>query len=241
VPGASTSLNEGEDNSRLSSLDSPVKPARPASRSSDAVAPGLHLRVQPLNRVQYFELGLDMLAEVGAKAVTIDALCTRLQVTKGSFYHHFSGVRDFMAQLLVYWEDRYGQRLAREALAARGPAEIIPLMKHGACYEVHHEAESAIRTLAQSDPAAAEVQRRVDQGREDLLTDAYVGTGMAPDTARNLARIGVAILIGTQQRERPVDRDRLFSLLDEYDRWVGRRLRQTTGRNGRTAGTTEPR
>lgn len=178
-----------------------------------------------LNRVKYFELGLDLLAEVGAKGVTIDALCTRLQVTKGSFYHHFSGVRDFMSQLLLYWEDRYGQRLAREALAARGPAELIPRLKHGACYDVHHEAESAIRALAHFDPAAAEVQRRVDEGREQLLVDAYVGAGMAPESARTVARIGMAILIGTQQRERPVDRDRLFELLGEYERWVGRVLR----------------
>lgn len=178
-----------------------------------------------LNRVRYFELGLDLLAEVGARGVTIDALCTRLQVTKGSFYHHFSGVRDFMSQLLLYWEDRYGQRLAREALAARGPAELIPQLRHGACYDVHHEAESAIRALAHFDPGAAEVQRRVDEGREQLLVDAYVGAGMAPESARTVARIGMAILIGTQQRERPVDRDRLFELLGEYERWVGRVLR----------------
>jgi AcrR family transcriptional regulator len=178
-----------------------------------------------LNRVKYFELGLDLLAEVGAKAVTIDALCTRLQVTKGSFYHHFAGVRDFMSQLLAYWEHRYGQRLAREALGARGPAELIPLMKHGACYDVHHEAESAIRALALSDPEAAAVQQRVDQGREDLLTDAYVDVGMDPETARILARIGMAILVGTQQRQRPVDRDGLLALLDEYQRWVEHRAR----------------
>jgi AcrR family transcriptional regulator len=178
-----------------------------------------------LSRVQYFELGLDLLAEVGTKAVTIDALCRRLQVTKGSFYHHFSGVRDFMSQLLLYWEDRYGQRLAREALAARGAAELIPLLKHGATYDVHHEAESAIRALAHFDPAAAEVQRRVDEGREELLFDAYVAAGMPPETARTVARIGMAILIGTQQRERPVDRDSLFALLGEYERWVGRVLR----------------
>jgi len=178
-----------------------------------------------LSRAQYFELGLDLLAEGGAKTVTIDALCRRLEVTKGSFYHHFSGVRDFMSQLLAYWEDRYGQRLAREALAAHGPAELIPLLKQGASYDVHHEAESAIRALAQSDPEAAEVQRRVDEGREQLLADAYVGAGMAPATAHRLARIGMAILIGTQQRERPVDRDRLYALFEEYQRWVERSVR----------------
>ncbi|HEY3141402.1 MAG TPA: TetR/AcrR family transcriptional regulator [Acidimicrobiales bacterium] len=175
---------------------------------------------RPLGRGHYFELGLDLLAEGGAKAVTIDALCGRLQVTKGSFYHHFKSGRDFLWQLLVYWEDRYGQRLAREAMAARGAAELIPLMKQRAAYDVRHEAESAIRALAQSDPFAAEVQQRVDQGREDLLVDTFLQAGIPLDTARTLARIGVAILIGVQQRERPVDRDRLRTLFDEYQRWI---------------------
>ena len=77
-------------------------------------------------RAQYFELGLNLLAEDGARAVTIDALCTRLAVTKGSFYHHFQGVRDFMAQLLLYWEHQYGHRLAREALTTTSVRVMIP-------------------------------------------------------------------------------------------------------------------
>jgi AcrR family transcriptional regulator len=200
----------------------PASPASAAAPESPASSGG---KGPSLNRTQYFELGLELLAEGGAKAVTIEALCTRLRVTKGSFYHHFAGVRDFVSQLLAYWEDRYGQRLAREALAACGPAELIPLLKHGASREVHHEAESAIRALAQSDPEAAAVQRRVDQGREDLLIDAYTGAGVPAGSAATLARIGMAILIGTQQRERPVDRDRLFALFEEYQRWVEASLR----------------
>jgi AcrR family transcriptional regulator len=176
-------------------------------------------------RAQYFELGLNLLAEDGARAVTIDALCTRLAVTKGSFYHHFQGVRDFMAQLLLYWEHQYGHRLAREALTTTSVRVMIPSLKHAAAYGVHHEAESAIRALAQSDPFAAEVQRRVDQGREDVLMDTYVAAGLPVDRARAFARIGMAIMIGTQQRERPVDRDRLYGLLDEYQQWIERALR----------------
>jgi AcrR family transcriptional regulator len=211
--GRATSTAGAGRTASSGSAASPESPAGPGGRATS------------LNRTQYFELGLDLLAEGGAKAVTIEALCTRLRVTKGSFYHHFAGVRDFVSQLLTYWEDRYGQRLAREALAACGPAELIPLLKHGASREVHHEAESAIRALAQSDPEAAEVQRRVDQGREDLLIDAYIGAGVPAGSAATLARIGMAILIGTQQRERPVDRDRLFALLEEYQRWVEASLR----------------
>jgi AcrR family transcriptional regulator len=204
----------------------PASPAAPTATAPTVPGPAAATaKGTSLRREQYFELGLELLAEGGAKAVTIEALCTRLRVTKGSFYHHFAGVRDFVSQLLAYWEDRYGQRLAREALAACGPAELIPLLKHGASHEVHHEAESAIRALARSDPEAAEVQRRVDQGREDLLIDAYTGAGVPAETAATLARIGMAILIGTQQRERPVDRDRLFALFEEYQRWVEASLR----------------
>lgn len=171
-------------------------------------------------RAQYFELGLSLLAGGGARAVTIEALCSGLEVTKGSFYHHFQGVRDFMAQLLLYWEDRYGHRLAREAVSTNGAVAMIPAIKRAAAYGVRHEAESAIRALAQSDPFAAEVQKRVDKGREDVLVDTYLGAGMPLDRARTFARIGMAILVGTQQRERPVDRDRLYGLLDEYQRWI---------------------
>lgn len=175
-------------------------------------------------RAQYFEVGLELLAEGGAPSVTIDALCTRLRVTKGSFYHHFHGVRDYMEQLLVWWEDRHGHRLAREALAVKGPTTLIPQLKVAVAYAVHHEAESAIRALAMSDAFAAEVQRRVDHGREEVLVDLYRAAGMDDDTARTSARIGMAILIGTQQRERPVDRDRLHTLLAEYQRWIETRL-----------------
>jgi AcrR family transcriptional regulator len=171
-------------------------------------------------RAQYFELGLDLLAEGGAPAVTIDALCSRLTVTKGSFYHHFQGVRDFMAQLLLYWEDRYGHRLAREAMATTSVQVMIPALKRAAAYHTRHEAESAIRALARSNPFAAEVQRRVDQGREDVLVDTYLAAGMPLDRARTYARLGMAILIGMQQRELPVDRERVYELFDEYQHWI---------------------
>jgi hypothetical protein len=38
-----------------------------------------------------------------------------------------------------------------------------------------------------------------------------------------LARIGLTILVGTQQIEERVDRDRLDALLSEYQRWLGSR------------------
>ena len=56
-----------------------------------------------LGKADYFDAGLELLASGGIGAVTISALCYRLGVTKGSFYHHFSSQTEFQDELLAYW------------------------------------------------------------------------------------------------------------------------------------------
>lgn len=57
-----------------------------------------------LSREDYFEVALDLLAKGGLGAVTLASMCEALEVTRGSFYYHFSGgIGDFMRQLLNYW------------------------------------------------------------------------------------------------------------------------------------------
>jgi AcrR family transcriptional regulator len=165
----------------------------------------------------YFEAALDLLAEHGPLGVTIEGLCGFLGVTKGSFYHHFAGIPDFMGRLLAYWEQRGSDR---EALVVSAPSGVLALAKLTATWELHHGAESAIRALARFDPLAAEVQRRVDDSREQLLATTFVRVGISQPRATVLARMGIAILIGTQQREHPVDRRRLHEVFDEYQRWL---------------------
>jgi len=67
----------------------------------------------------------------------------------------------------------------------------------------------------------AEFQRRVDRHREEVLVQAFVDIGIDEQEARVLARIGLTILVGTQQIEDTVDRKRLDVLLSEYQRWLG--------------------
>ena len=80
-----------------------------------------------LNRNDYFEAGLDLLAEGGVQAQTIANLCERLGITKGSFYHHFSSLGDFRAQLLGYWEA--AQQAALEALVPADPGHGATVLR----------------------------------------------------------------------------------------------------------------
>ena len=179
--------------------------------------------MQRRSRNDYFEAGLGLLAEGGAKAVTIDNLCARLGTTKGSFYHHFESGPAFMGALLAYWEGEYSQHLAEAALAVDDPVERLELIKQ-VTVDLNHEAESAIRALARTDPVAEEVQRRIDIDRAKMMARTLREAGVDPDEARRLADVGMAVLIGLQQQPRPIDRDRVRDLVGELQRWLETRI-----------------
>jgi AcrR family transcriptional regulator len=175
--------------------------------------------VERLSEQDYYEVGLALLAEGGIAAVTIANLCDRLGVTKGSFYHHFAGGPDFQQRLLTYWSADRAEQLIALVEATPDPHDRITLLKQIAV-SLQHEAESAIRAWARSDPRAADVQRRVDSARTWALTDAFIDVGIPRRRASTLAQIGMAILIGSQQQSAEVDRKRLAAMFDEYQAWL---------------------
>jgi hypothetical protein len=141
-------------------------------------------------------------------------------VTTGSFYAHFSGIREFHVAFLEQWEAGRVYLLKEQVDCATDAPDRIDLLRRIAV-GVNHEAESAIRGWARTNPLVAEFQRRVDQIREDVLVQVFVDVGIDPQEARVLVRIGLMILVGTQQIEDTVDRDRLNALFSEYQRWLG--------------------
>ena len=58
-----------------------------------------------LSRNKWLALALDVLAEEGRAKIEIDYLAKKLGVTKGSFYAHFSGRKDFVTSVAFYWAD----------------------------------------------------------------------------------------------------------------------------------------
>lgn len=161
----------------------------------------------------YYRVALELLAEGGAGRVTIANLCERLGLTKGSFYHHFDNATAFLHEAVDDWGRAAGDDLARAAREIPAPAERLELLRLMAS-SLDHEVESAIRTLGRTDPYVFAVQARVDASRREVTVETYLDADVAPDVAERLASMGLAVLVGAQHLDSPVDREELAELFD---------------------------
>jgi AcrR family transcriptional regulator len=168
---------------------------------------------------RYYEVALGILATDGVTGLKIGKMCGTLNVTSGSFYHHFGGWSGFVAGLLEYWEAEQTRRLLLLTQARPDPWERVQVLKELAT-TVPHEAEAAIRAWGRSDPLVGAVQRQVDDLRKDGLRQVILDVGVKPDDADLLASMGMALLAGHQQLSSPVGVRELRALLDEFEQIV---------------------
>ena len=79
-------------------------------------APTTRVQITP---VAYFQAAFELLAEEGYGGLKLGALCRRLAITTGSFYHHFAGWPAFVDGLLAHWEAEQTERVLKLSRAAR--------------------------------------------------------------------------------------------------------------------------
>jgi AcrR family transcriptional regulator len=182
-------------------------------------------RHQKVTQEQYFEAALARLASHGSDGLTIGGLCAQLGVTSGSFYHYFGSWAGFVAALLAHWEAERTQTIVDQASAVADPESRLDLLREQAG-ALPHDAEAAIRAWSQADEVVGQAQRRVDRLRHGQLRDAVLGMGVPADRAERLATMGLALLVGLQQLDRPVDRAALRAVFDEFGAMVADQTRR---------------
>ena len=171
-----------------------------------------------LQRADYFAAAFSILSESGHNGLTIPALCQRLRVTKGSFYHHFDSLSEFVDALLDYWAAEHATRLIAQSEAVSTVVERFEILK-GIAIGLPHGAEAAIRAWGWSNHRVAEAQRLVDQARLTHLARAGEGLGLTPERARLKAKISMSVMIGMQQLERPASPEAMEEVFSELQRW----------------------
>jgi AcrR family transcriptional regulator len=112
----------------------------------------------------WIQAGYAILAEEGIKALKIDGLCSRLGVTKGSFYWHFSDMPGYRGALIEAWgELRDDDRRHFGGLARLPPRERLSQMMTSLVSARHWTLERAMREWARTDEAVASSVRAADQ------------------------------------------------------------------------------
>lgn len=151
-----------------------------------------------LQRDDWLEQGLITLAEQGVDALTIEAMCKLMKVTKGSFYHHFKNREAFLEAILAFWEDKYTQQFitfSQDGLDHQEKSKRL----HQLVLESYGTSEVNIRAWAQVDPLARKYQERVDQQRLNFLYELQQGLYEKDEIARTMAQLQYTTLIGSAQ------------------------------------------
>lgn len=172
------------------------------------------------SKTDWLHEGCIILAEQGVGALTIELLCQRLNLTKGSFYHHFKGFNGYKADLLAYFEREGTLNIIDLTEQALTPAEkLARLLEVSASYPPN--LEIAMRGWALQDPDVREVQARVDAQRVDYLYTLFSQMGEASDRAQRLAQMLYTIFIGCQQIQPTINEAGMAQLFHEFQRLYG--------------------
>jgi AcrR family transcriptional regulator len=152
-----------------------------------------------LDRSRFLEAAFEVLGETGWQDLRINPLCTRLGVTKGSFYWHFESREALLSAVLAAWERAGTEEIIATVEGARVPApERLRLLVHTVFAETSRggRIEPAIRAWAAADPQAAATVARVDERRLAYVRELLQATGASRTAATHRSAILYRTLIG---------------------------------------------
>lgn len=116
----------------------------------------------------WLEAGFALLREEGEQALTIERLCTVMQLTKGAFYHHFQNAEGFRTAILEAWRERHTTAPIEQAQqAAEGAGRLSQLIT--VIRPLDHALDLSVRSWSLR---SAEVKAAFDE--VDLLRLAYL-------------------------------------------------------------------
>ncbi|MEM8856805.1 MAG: TetR/AcrR family transcriptional regulator [Chloroflexota bacterium] len=165
------------------------------------------------SKTDWFTAGVQLINQDGAKKLTIDALCQHIGMTKGSFYHHFKGMDNFIKAFLIYFEEEGTLQIIEQVEQEESPhAKIRLLIELSTQYPP--ELEVGMRAWAHQDERVQQVFERVDQQRLDYLTQLWLPLVNDEATARVRGRVLYTILIGGEHILPPLPRDELRAVFD---------------------------
>ncbi len=151
-----------------------------------------------LTKEIWLEEGLKVLSEIGESGLTMETLSKRLNVTRGSFYHHFKNRPAYIEEILAYWEKKMTLEIIKASKKAgnsfKDKNEILLTLS---TVDNTSKLEVVIRSWALKNPIAKKYQQKVDKKRIQYLQELF-SLLTNDNESQKLALIRYSFFIGTQ-------------------------------------------
>jgi len=151
-----------------------------------------------LDRESWIVAGLDALEAGGVDAVAAASLAKALDVTRGSFYWHFSSRDELLEAVLERWERDHSDAVLARLEAIADPRARLKMLSEAASSK---PPSLFLRLLeaAGREPAVAATLARSRERRTTFLAKAYREAGLTPAAARRRALVAYAAYVGLAQ------------------------------------------
>jgi AcrR family transcriptional regulator len=175
--------------------------------------------MKKVSKQEWLNNGLTILSENGEDALRIEILCRELEVTKGSFYHHFLNMEEYIKELMEQWKWENTTSVILEAQKQKDFQAKADLL-HALVTSKDQELEVRIRGWSVRNKNVENVLKTVDETRVGFLTEMYREKGIAEKESRDLARIEYAALVGAQYMYRKLPAEEFFSLGQKFQQII---------------------
>jgi AcrR family transcriptional regulator len=152
-----------------------------------------------MSKEQWLDNALKILNEEGFGALNIDRLVRSMGLTKGSFYWHFENRKDFVANLIEHWDNKFTKSVIKHIEKFEGTERerLLELMllitrKQLAQYDF------AIHALAQNEPRAFPLIKEVLRKRIAYVASLFSAMGFKGNELKFRSRATVMFMIQEQ-------------------------------------------
>ena len=153
-----------------------------------------------LDRGNWIESAIDVLARDGLGGLRIEVLAKRCGVTKGSFYWHFKDRQDLLTAMLEYWKEGRLRDIEKTTSVTPGREREqlhFAIEVYGASRNRKGMAiELAVRDWARRDPQAATFVEAVDLYRLECTRKLFVAAGLTDAEAKSRSLLLYACVFG---------------------------------------------
>jgi len=125
----------------------------------------------------------------GIGAVSVKDLARKLEVTRGSLYHHFADRQDLLQELLQYWEEHWTLKVREDVRALDlDPSETLLALARIIRQRGASRYDVRVRAWALDDPQVRGLVRQVDEERLEFIRSQFDALGFDELEAESRAR-----------------------------------------------------